>query len=570
MSLCCRQGKAFHGIAESLSPFLAYYADPVLKQLQQQIQAIANANAASVARFRAKHSSDAKHAHPSNKRHSTDGSEIFVAENTVSPFSAAYPPEPKRRVSTTAESASAQPEPRTEPAQTHPSSQPSRQAPNPFAQVATVAFSDSCAEDTQRSRPALRMSGGAEPQQQPVSPFAAAAQDSGRLFSSHAEAAIAASQSASKAAPPTQSSSSEQQQGTSSGTASREPGSGSGAAYSLHGASSSEEGFAYLPQDAAATSSGEAGSSQVPHQAPEPDSSSWDTCYVFTRRPILSTHTRRYSTSTFLQGRLHTPKDHFSHISNMDELVEEQSEEVKQQSVEVDHFSYVSLTSRINRRALSTPQKPGAEGPLPPAELQQQILAHASCPGPILLDLPFSTHPLLDAAAQGSAEQTHIALEGRFSKSGLQQGVMFGRVPAFSTPAPAASGKLSEESTGPPASPSRLGRQPQACEPADHQPLDSTASVDAPASESADAEFQQMHEVVKPAKHSNLALQQHPFWMTFSEPQVEAGFNIWFGQRLSKVCHSSSHLAASTASLRPDFYLLLDMPVCLWPASLLN
>ena len=553
----------------------------MLKQLQQQIQAVANANAASVAKFKAKHGSDAKHAHPSNKRHSTDGSEVCVAENTVSPFSAAYPSEHKRRISTTADSASAQPEPRTEPAQTNPSPQPSRQAPNPFAQVATVAFSDSCAEETQRSRPALRMSGGAEPQQQPVSPFAAAAQDSGRLFSSHAEAAIAASQSAGKAAPPTQSLSSEQQQGTSSGPASREPGSGSGAAYSLPGASSSEEGFAYLPQDAAATTSGEAGSSQVPHQAREPDSSSWDTCYVFTRRPILSTHTRRYSTSTFLQGRLHTPNAHFSHVSNMDELVEEQSEEVKQQSVEVDHFSYVSLTSLINRRALSTPQKPGAEGPLPPAELQQQILAHASCPGPILLDLPFSTHPLLDAAAQGSAEQTHIALEGRFSKSGLQQGVVFGRVPAFSTAAaPAGSGKLSEESTGPPASPSRLGRQPQACEPADHQPLDSTASVAAsegadegaefqqahevvkpsvaaPASQGADedAEFHQMHEVVKPAKskdaaeeHSKTALQQHPFWMTFSEPQMEAGFNIWFGQRCSKVCYPSSHSAASTAS----------------------
>ncbi|KAL0041795.1 hypothetical protein WJX79_004939 [Trebouxia sp. C0005] len=33
-----RQGKAFQGIAQSLSPFLAYYAAPVLKQLQQQIR----------------------------------------------------------------------------------------------------------------------------------------------------------------------------------------------------------------------------------------------------------------------------------------------------------------------------------------------------------------------------------------------------------------------------------------------------------------------------------------------------------------------------------------------------
>ncbi|KAL0047473.1 hypothetical protein WJX82_004362 [Trebouxia sp. C0006] len=133
-----RQGKAFQGIAQSLSPFLAYYAAPVLKQLQQQIRSVANANAASVARFKAKHAADTSHgnAHASHKRRSTDGSEAsHVAENTVSPFlAAAYSSDLKRRSDSLAADSEAQPVSRAGQPQRRQSAQALRQTPNPFAQ----------------------------------------------------------------------------------------------------------------------------------------------------------------------------------------------------------------------------------------------------------------------------------------------------------------------------------------------------------------------------------------------------------------------------------------------------
>lgn len=548
-----RQGKAFQGIAQSLSPFLAYYAAPVLKQLQQQIRSVANANAASVARFKARHAVDTDHvhAHVSHKRRSTDGSEgSHVAENAVSPFlAAAYSSDLKRRSDGPAADSEAQSVPRAEPAQKRPSAQPLRQTPNPFAQVATVAFSESCAESPPRnSQPAMRMSGGGEPQQQPVSPFAAAAQDSGRLFSSHADAAIAASQFVEKAVAPEQPSAAQRNPGDSFSIESHRSARDMGADYAFDDGGSSQESIA-CPQDSqGASSNGEANSNAM-HQQRTDAGSLLDTAYAFKRRPILSsTHVRRYSTSTFLQGVLHTPKAHFSHVSNMAEVTEEKSGEMQQQAqpVVVDDFSYASLTHQINRRALSTPQESNPAGPLPVGDAQQQINPHASCPGPMLFDLPFSSMPLLDAAAQASAAATHIALQGHFSKDGLQQGVMFGRAPAIS-PASAVVRSTSFQAALPlPVGASRLSQQIQATQPAFDKkggPLMKTSACEAGTglqqvghhSDHVDSSPSKTREAVETAKHAQRLIQQHPFWMTFSEPLVEEEFNVWFGQKCSKM-----------------------------------
>ena len=527
---------------------MAYYAAPVLKQLQQQIRSVANANAASVARFKAKHAADTSHgnAHASHKRRSTDGSEAsHVAENTVSPFlAAAYSSDLKRRSDSLAADSEAQPVSRAGQPQRRQSAQPLRQTPNPFAQVATVAFSENYAESPQRNdQPAMRMSGGGEPQQQPVSPFAAAAQDSGRLFSSHADAA---SQSAEKAVAPEQPSATQTNQGGSFSTESHESAPDMG----LDDGASSQESIACPQQSHDALSHGDGSGSAMHQQHTDSGGLSRDIAYAFKRRPILSsTHVRRYSTSTFLQGVLHTPKPHFSHVSNMAEMAEEKSGEVQEQAqpVVVDDFSYASLTHQINRRALSTPQESNPAGPLSVSDAQQQINPHASCPGPMLFDLPFSSMPLLDAAAQASAAATHIALHGHFSKDGLQQGVMFGRAPAFS-PASAVVRSTSFQNVLPtPVGPSRLSQQLQATEPALDKEggflMEDTALEAGTGLQQADHHSDhvdsspiKMHEAVKTAKHAQRFIQQHPFWMTFTEPLIEEDFNVWFGQKCSKVC----------------------------------
>ena len=552
---CHRQGKAFQGIAQSLSPFLAYYAAPVLKQLQQQIRSVANANAASVARFKARHTVDTSHAHAhvSHKRRSTDGSEgSHVADNAVSPFlAAAYPSDLKRRSDGLAADSDAQSVPRAAPAQRRPSAQPLRQTPNPFAQVATVAFSENCAESPQRnSQPAMRVSGGGEPQQQPVSPFAAAAQDSGRLFSSHADAAIATPQSVEKAVAPEQPSATQRNQGGGFSTESHESAQDVDADHALDDGASSQESIACPQQSQGASSVSEASSSSV-HQQHTDSGSLLDTAYAFKRRPILSsTHVRRYSTSTFLQGVLHTPKAHFSHVSNMTEVTEEKSVEMQEQVV-VDDFSYASLTHQINRRALSTPQESNPAGPLSVGDAQQQIYPHASCPGPMLFDMPLSSMLLLDAAAQASGAATHIALQGHFSEDGLQQGAMFGRAPAFSPASTVRRSTNFQDALPTPVAPSRLNKQLRAPEPAFDK--EGGSLMENTAFETGDGLQQaghhsdyvgsspsKMREAVKTAKHAKRFIQQHPFWMTFSEPQVEEDFNVWFGQKCSKVC-SVSH-----------------------------
>ncbi len=564
---CHRQGKAFQGIAQSLSPFLAYYAAPVLKQLQQQIRSVANANAASVARFKARHPADTSHGHAqgSHKRRSTDGSEgSHVADNAVSPFlAAAYSSDLKRRSDSLAADSEAQPVSKAGPPSRRPSAQPLRQTPNPFAQVATVAFSENCAESPQRNdQPAMRMSGGGEPQQQPVSPFAAAAQDSGRLFSSHAAAAIAASQSAQKAVAAEQPSATQTNQGDSpeSHGSARDI----GAYNALDDGASSQESMACPQQSQGASSHGD-GSSSAMHQQHTDSASLLDIAYAFKRRPILSsTHVRRYSTSTFMQGVLHTPKAHFSHVSNMAEVTEERSVEMQAQPVVVDDFSYASLTHQINRRALSTPQESNPAGPLSAGDAQQQINPHASCPGPMLFDLPFSSMPVLDAAAQASAEATHIALQGHFSKDGLQQGVMFGRAPAFSPASAVVRSTHFQGALPTPVGPSRLSQQLQATEPASDKgggdrivdtALEAGTGLQQAAhhSEHVDSSPSKMHEVVKTAKHAQRFIHQHPFWMTFSEPQLEEEFNVWFGQKCSKVC--SVQLQVHTHFVLTIFYI---------------
>ena len=390
------------------------------------------------------------------------------------------------------------------------------------------------------------MSGGGEPQQQPVSPFAAAAQDSGRLFSSHADAAIAASQSAEKAVAPEQPSATHTNQSGSFSTESHQSAQDIGADNALDDGSSSQESIAFPHQSQGASSDGQVSSSAAHQQ--HTDSGSLNTADAFKRRPILSsTHVRRYSTSTFLQGVLHTPKAHFSHVSNMAKMIEEKSGEVQEQAqpVVVDDFSYASLTHQINRRALSTPQESNAAGPLSAGDAQQQINPHASCPGPILFE--FSSMPLLDAAAQASAAATHIALHGRFSKDGLQQGVMFGRAPAFSPASAVVRSSSSQDVLPMPVGPSRLSQQLQATEPALDKGGDSLIGNNAleagtgiqqagHRSDHVDSSPSKMHEAVKTAKHAQRFVQQHPFWLTFTEPLVEEDFNVWFGQKCSKVC----------------------------------
>ncbi len=538
---------------------------------------MANANAASVARFKAKHAADTSHgnAHASHKRRSTDGSEAsHVAENNVSPFlAAAYSSDLKRRSDSLAADSEAQSLPRVEPAQKRPSAQPLRQTPNPFAQVATVAFSENCAESPQRKdQPAMRMSGGGEPQQQPISPFAATAQDSGRLFSSHADAAIAASQTNKKAVALEQPSATgaRTDESGSFSTESHESARDIGADNALDDGSTSQESIAFPHQSQGASSDGQASSSAAHQQ--HTDSGSLHTAYAFKRRPILSsTHVRRYSTSTYLQGVLHTPKAHFSHVSNMAEMTEEKSGEVQEQAqpVVVDDFSYASLTHQVNRRALSTPQESNPAGPLSVGDAQQQINPHASCPGPILFDLPFSSMPLLDAAAQASAAATHIALQGHFSKDGLQQGVTFGRAPAFSPASAVLRSTNFQDALPTPVGASRLSKQLQATEAAfdkeggflmEDAALEAgTESQQAPHhSDRVDSSPSKMHEAVKSAKHAQRFVQQHPFWMTFSEPLVEEDFNVWFGQKCSKVCTVSHRCIPILSLLFLYFHLLVQ------------
>jgi len=395
------------------------------------------------------------------------------------------------------------------------------------------------------------MSGGGEPQQQPVSPFAAAAQESGRLFSSHADAAIAASQPVQKAAAPEQPSATQTHQGGSFNTESHGSSQDMGA---LDDGSSSQESVALPPQSQGTSSNSEASSSSMHPQRTDSGSllagTCLDTAYAFKRRPIhSSTHVRRYSTSTFLQGVLHTPKAHFSHVRNMAEVTEEKSGEMQEQAqpIVVDDFSYASLTHQINRRALSTPQESDPAGPLSIGDAQQQIHPHASCPGPMLFDMPLSSMPLLDAAAQASGAATHIALQGRFSKDGLQQGVIFGRAPAFTPASAAVRSTNSQDALPTPVGASRLSKQLQATEPAldkggdspmGHNALEAGTGLQQAGhhSDHVDSSPSKMHEAVKTAKHAQRFIQQHPFWMTFSEPLVEEDFNVWFGQKCSKVC----------------------------------
>ncbi len=504
----------------------------MLKQLNDQIRAVANSNAASVAKFKARHHHDASQAQPSLKRHSTDGSErSHAGENAISPFSTApYPPAAKRRSGDAADLPAQSSPHKSEAAAAQACTvATAQQSPNPFAQVATVSFSERCPDDTeQHSQSQLQAPVRSAPQQQPVSPFAAAAQSSGRLFDAHAKAAA---QLLEHDMPSQQQSGIQQHQVHSS-----EPGS-----HAMTDLASQEEASSAAPQ----SDLNDASSSEEVAVAPgrrgeteEEDGSALDACFVFKRRPILSSHVRRYSTSTFFQGVLYTPRDHFSHVSNMTQLHEETSGEVQQQAVTVDDFSYASLTQQINRRALSTPQGCASDGPLSPNDFHQQMHAHASCPGPLLFEVPFSNGSLLDAEAQASAIHTHIALQGQFRKDGLQQCVMFGRAPTFSTAA-AASDTTRQAAGSTHLGPSRLSKQIKATGSADSDLL--TASVENPvfdgltSSDQSNA-TQTSSEDCNMVKPSKPALYQHPFWLTFSEPQMEEKFNLWFGHKCSKVC----------------------------------
>ena len=506
---------------------------------------MANSNAASVAKFKAQHQGTHPD-QPSHKRSSTDGSEVYQPrENAISPFSTGpYPPEAKRHSGSGAVDSAGHPlVPRPPRAGAPTSAHAAGQGSNPFAQVATVAFSQRCPDGSEYDNQSnLQAAVGSEPQQQPVSPFAAAAQASGRLFDDHVGAAKAASQ---QAQPVHNSLVSE----FGSGGGLREGPSSTGTQYDLNEASSSET----------------AGPMPVSGRHEDPDCYPLDTYYVFKRRPILSSHVRRYSTTTFQHGVCGTPTHHFNHVTGVAEVIEERPEDVAQhESVVVDDFSYASLLPHINRRALSTPQDCAANGPLEAVEFQQQMLAHASCPGPILLEIPYSNQPMLDGAAKASAAHTHIALQGHISKTGHQSGVMFGKSVSIGS---VASGSTHEEASSVHRSPSRFSQQVMATEPAGREAAVNDAAVndaavnDAavcrndkavfdsfsssehrnatgsftkevfPEDRNATGIFTKEFGPQKPSEH----VSQHPLWMTFSEPELEKGFDLWFSQRCSKV-----------------------------------
>ena len=508
-----RQGKAFQGIAQSLSPFLAYYAAPVLSHLQEQIRAVAHANAEYIEKFKARHKDarqrEAGHVSNSSKRPATDDCEASPpSKHAVSPFcTASYAPEAKRRSGSGAEDISTAQPPAPMQAEAGPDA---RQQPNPFAQVATVAFSERLPDDTARRSQSQHKAAAAVPRQpqQPVSPFATAAEASGRFSASLPE--TSASQGSAHAL---HTECSQQHQAGSAGSEHTNPG-------ALTNATDTEKSAA--------------GTSQ-PSQGDD-DETSLDTYFVFKRRPILNSHVRRYSTSTIFQGVCATPRAHFRHASIV-HVREETSGEMQRQSIVVDDFSYASLTQDINRRALSTPQDCAADGPLPAEEVQHTILAHASCPGPMLFDGPPGNGQLLDAEAQLSAEQNHMDIQGQANTYGTQQAG--GQVSAFS---PGALSSMNPHGVaGPHLRPSRLAKQLTPVEflgknashsVEDHEVIDACGHGSPKHSAASRPCIKAFGRVgpPKPAPH------QHPFWMTFAQPHKEEDFTLWYAQKCSKVC----------------------------------
>lgn len=523
-------------MAQSLSPFLAYYAAPALEEFHDDICDVARANAASIAKFRVRQQqveqrrqsfqNDASAA--SSKPDSAEGPGASQGMTVASPFSAVSNPE--------AASQSADQPPKAAPPPRSGESKASRPSShhthNPFAQAATISFSETTAEPP----PPADSEPKPEQHKQPVSPFAAAAEASGRAF----ETCL---QSTRPDRPPGKwdgQSAGHRPVGrhgsASSGSAHSDTG---GSVKSVHSANSNEA-CEELAVDAA----------HQEHQ--EQGMFSLDTPFVFKRKPVSSAQVRRYSTSTFFQGVLHAPKGHLSHLSSLstmgtvpEETARDREEQQQQQEEEeddsrqqlqqalhprpqtvfVDDFSYASVAQGTGRRALSTPSQPAGVGDtLDLSGIHGQLQAHGSCPGPLLGEMPARDGPAPDATGLLAAAKTHLALQGQINKTSDQLDVVARQ--AAEAFAPRVATPNSKR-------PSRLSGQLDAPTSRVDEPF-----VDAGVSHVENPDFEEISSPVKRAdgpSSRRSAPSQHPLWMTFVDTRMEEEFGIWMGQRCSNV-----------------------------------
>ena len=511
-----RQGKALQAMAQSLSPFLAYYAAPALDELHGDICDVASANAASIAKFKARQQQVEQNRQlvqndvsaDSSKQDSATARGVSQGMRVTSPFSAVSQPE--ETSCSVDQSQKAAPPPRIEGSTASgSSSQPDH---NPFAQAATVSFS----QTTSEAPPANCTRAGQH--KQPVSPFAAAAEASARGF----DTCLQPGQS--QGHPSDQSAVQRHRGSASSGSAQSETG---GSVKSIHSAASND----------ACESFGAADAAHQEHQ--EQTMFTLDTPFVFKRKPVSSVHVRRYSTSTFYQGVLLTPQEHLSHLSSLSTMVPvpeeaaqgEQQPQVQdspqerqqllhpqQQTLFVDDYTYASVAQQMRRRALSTPSQP-AGNTLDLTGVQLQIQVHGSCPGPLLIEVPTGGVTAPDATGKVAADKTHLAVQRQINKGSDQQEVAARH---FAEASVSASGGGSPTRK----SPSRFSKQSYA----------SIPQIDADFQKPESEEMSHPVECTGASSSTtSSAAHQHPLWLTFANPNLEEEFGMWMGQKCSKV-----------------------------------
>ena len=559
-SCVCRHGQAFQGLAHSLSPFLAYYAAPALQQLEGQISAVAKANAASVAHTRAMGEADTQRQAPQTAPH-----QLASSTAAPSPFSFSAAPFPADSPRSSREGRISSPgsaqgisheaaQPTNRPQAGHTSTQgpqssvqqqgPPPAAPNPFAQAAATIPAD---------EPFDTASSG----HRPVSPFAAAAQFSGRLFSSQKKKPSRAD-SPSASRPDAHLQKTEGQIGqkpdagawpeavsADSGTASS--GGIAGSAWERRGSESSVEDTTAAPAEAEA----------------QGDSNQLDAGFVFKRKPVSSAFARRYSTTTFHGGVLHTPSQHFPQFSTMESLVEAASGEAEQsgspsKEVIVDDHTYMS---QFNRRALSTPDfDHDIAGSAP--TLLQQMRTRSTCADSVLQST--ASEPSSTTGAQDTqADLKH--LHTSHAKEDVHRTHTQSR---FSSPTSPSRAALQRKQT----SPQAFATESASAESASDQHAEAqSAFTDALKHEhdfkggpafpegkgKSSAPGHMQSEVAEPAAAGSGAAtfpvptvketlatasqMQHQVWLTFTDPQLEAKYVAWFGRKVGKVRHCSCH-----------------------------
>ena len=538
-----RQGKAFQAMAHSLSPFLAYYAAPALEELHGGICDVASANAASIAKFKARQQQAEQQSFQndadadSSKQDSANAHAVSQGLSVTSPFSAISHPEEISHPANQPQKAA--PPPKIEESKACGSS--SQPGHNPFAQAATISFSESTSEPP----PANCLK--SEQHKQPVSPFAAAADASACSF----DTCLPSGQP--EGNPCDQSAVQRRRGSVSSGSGHSETG---GSVKSVHSAASNDA-CEEVATDAA----------QQKHQEhQEQDMTTLDTPFVFRRKPVSSAHVRRYSTSTFFQGVLHTPQGHLSHLSSLSTMVtvpdepaqgerqqlpliqedspqeQQQLPHLRQQTVFVDDYTYASVAQQMSRRALSTPSQL-VNSTLDLTGVQAQMQAHGSCPGPLVVEAPTSGVTAPDATGTVAAAKTHLALQGQINNSRDQHNVTVRHAAEASASAPGNAVPTSN-------SPSGCIRQADATT----SQLDESRVVpDVP--HLGRSEFGEVSSPVKragaPPSTTSSAVHQHPLWLTFVDPRLEEGFGLWMGQRCSKVrlgCGASLCTAPSSCA----------------------